>query len=42
MYEHYTKIKLKLNKLEDIDKMKINELTITLHDCVYSAMSLLR
>ena len=42
LYEHYAKIKTKLNKLEDIDKMKINELAIILHECVNSAMSLLK
>ncbi|NOR46132.1 MAG: hypothetical protein GQ534_11155 [Candidatus Delongbacteria bacterium] len=42
LYEHYAKIKTKLNKLEDIDKMKINELSIVLHECVNSAMTLLK
>ena len=40
LYEHYAKIKTKLNKSADIDK--INELAIDLHECVNSAMSLLK
>ena len=42
LYEHYAKIKTKLNKLKDIDKIKINELAIDIHECVNSAMSLLK
>ena len=41
LYEHYVKIKTKLNKLGDIKKIKINELTISLHECINSAMNLL-
>ena len=41
LYEHYVKIKTKLNKLDDIKKIKINELTISLHECINSAMNLL-
>ncbi|MCK5760951.1 MAG: hypothetical protein KAH33_06625 [Candidatus Delongbacteria bacterium] len=39
LYEHYVKIKTKLNKLGDIKKIKINELTISLHECINSAMN---
>lgn len=42
LYEHYTEIKTKLNKEDEIDEYKTNELTISLHECVTSAMSLLK
>ncbi|MDA3885663.1 MAG: hypothetical protein PF638_08725 [Candidatus Delongbacteria bacterium] len=42
LYDHYTKIKTKLNKLEDLDEIKVNELALVLHECVNSAMSLLK
>lgn len=42
LYEHYSKIKTRLDKLDDIEKFKIKELTISLHECVTSAMGLLK
>ncbi|MCK4980326.1 MAG: hypothetical protein KAS62_08010 [Candidatus Delongbacteria bacterium] len=42
LYEHYVKIKTKLNKLDDIEKIKLNELAVTLHECINSAMGLLK
>ncbi|MBN2790087.1 MAG: tetratricopeptide repeat protein [Candidatus Delongbacteria bacterium] len=42
LFDHYKKIKTKLIKYDDIQKIKINELTIALNECITSAMNLLK